>query len=214
MAIKNWVSTPAEQPLEGLFAADQPANEPVAQLGVGTPQKGVPAGRYQLRFAPVPVTANGEAPGVAPLHVVSAHGGAGGSTLASLLSQRFMGQAVGVPREMGQFWPHNSESSLPVVLACRTHLRGLQAAQQVAAQWASGGVPGVQLLGLVATADAPGKLPRELRDLLHVLGGGLPATWQLPWVEGWRTQSPILAESPRAVQRIVDELAVLMNITQ
>jgi hypothetical protein len=48
----------------------------------------------------------------------------------------------------------------------------------------------VQLLGLVAVADAPGRLPRPLRDLLRLVSGGVPRMWEMPWVESWRLGDP------------------------
>jgi hypothetical protein len=53
-------------------------------------------------------------------------------------------------------------------------------------QWAAGLVPSVEVLGLVVMADAPGRVPRSLRDLLQVVSGGVPRTWTVPWVEAWR----------------------------
>lgn len=54
-----------------------------------------------------------------------------------------------------------------------------------AAQWASGAVP-VDLLGLAVVADAPGRLPGPLRDLVRLVGGGVPHLWRVPWSEDWR----------------------------
>jgi hypothetical protein len=73
-----------------------------------------------------------------------------------------------------------------VVLVARTHASGLRAAQAAARQWASGALPTVRLLGLIAVADAPGKRPRALRELLELISGGVPQTWELPWVEALR----------------------------
>jgi hypothetical protein len=79
-------------------------------------------------------------------------------------------------------------------------------------QWAAGLVPSVEVLGLVVMADAPGRVPRSLRDLLQVVSGGVPRTWTVPWVEAWRVgEPPALASSPREVQRLVDELTALLG---
>jgi hypothetical protein len=138
----------------------------------------------------------------AGLWIVGAHGGAGESTIAAL---------VDAWRPAGQAWP-TLESAEPVsaVVVARTNVRGLTAAKAAAKQWASGLVPEVKLLGLVLVADAPGRLPRPLRDLSRVVSGGYPRAWQLPWVESWRLGDPIgLDAAPREVRRLVDDLNIL-----
>lgn len=35
-------------------------------------------------------------------------------------------------------------------------------------------------------ADAPGRLPKEIRDFARVVGGGVPHMWHFPWVDAWR----------------------------
>jgi len=79
-------------------------------------------------------------------------------------------------------------------------------------QWAGGLVPSVDVLGLVIVADAPGRLPRPLRDLAQVVSGGVPRTWNVPWVESWRLgEPPALNDAPREVRRLVDELRVILG---
>jgi len=103
-------------------------------------------------------------------------------------------------------------ASARVVLTARSNLRGLRAAQVAATQWASGLVPHVQVLGLVVIADAPGRLPRPLREYAQLVSGGVPRTWTLPWIETWRLgETPELATSPREVRRLVDELTALLR---
>ena len=139
----------------------------------------------------------------AGLWIVGAHGGAGESTIAAL---------VDAWKPAGQAWP-TLESAEPVtaVVVARTNVRGLTAAKAAAKQWASGLVPEVELLGLVLVADAPGRLPRPLRDLSRVVGGGYPRAWQLPWVESWRLGDPVsLDAAPREVRRLVDDLNILL----
>jgi hypothetical protein len=99
-----------------------------------------------------------------------------------------------------------------VVIVARTSARGLLAAKAVAKQWASGLVHGVELLGLVLVADAPGRLPKPLRDLSKVVSGGYPRTWQMPWVESWRLgDDPLLDAAPREARRLVDDLRILLR---
>ena len=83
-------------------------------------------------------------------------------------------------------------------------------ARAVLTQWASRTVPHIELLGLVLMADAPGRLPRPLRDLSKLVAGGAPRTWSLPWVEAWRLgQAPALDDLPRQVRRLVKDLVSL-----
>jgi hypothetical protein len=95
-----------------------------------------------------------------------------------------------------------------VVLVARTHAAGLAAAQAAARQWAAGEVPErIELLGLVAVADAPGRLPRSLRELLDLVAGGVPRMWRLPWVEALRCGTPpTLARLPSCFTALSVEL--------
>lgn len=107
------------------------------------------------------------------------HGGAGASTLA---------EATGCGRDSQGTWPVlASGAASSVVLVARTHDSGLRAAQAAARQWASGSLPPqIDLLGLVLVADAPGKLPRPLRDLARLVGGAVPRTFEIGWHEELR----------------------------
>lgn len=132
---------------------------------------------------------------------VGAHGGAGESTLAELLP----GAAAADHR--WPFYPEGLTAGLPnVVLVARTSASGLLAAQAAAAQWAAGATPAVRLLGLVCVADAPGRLPRPLRELADLIAGGVPRRWDLPWVEQWRTGEPA---GPKLTARLFADLATL-----
>jgi len=98
------------------------------------------------------------------------------------------------------------------VLVARTNARGLRAAQAAATQWAAGLVPHVEVVGLVLMADAPGRLPKALRDLAQVVGGGVPRVWTVPWIEALRLgESLTLADLPRDGRRLVDELTALLT---
>ncbi|WP_415631728.1 DUF6668 family protein [Propionibacterium sp.] len=109
------------------------------------------------------------------------HGGAGESSIAALDETW---------RATGHMWPAQGTVTVPVLLVTRSSARGLLAAQAAARQWASGGVPGVDLMGLVIVADAPGRQPRALRDLARVVSGGVPRVWRVPWIEAWRLGEP------------------------
>ena len=128
--------------------------------------------------------------GTAALGWVGAHGGAGETTLAGLVPSW---QAT------RHSWPRaTADAPAQTVLVARSSAAGL--------------VPSVDVLGLVVLADAPGRLPRSLRDLLQVVSGGVPRTWSVPWVESWRVgEPPALTNAPREAQRLVDELHAILG---
>ncbi len=184
--VPTSVSTPMRMP------SMVPAWGPVA------PQSGVPS-PDRVDQLPVHDHRSGAA-----LWWLGVHGGSGETTLAELVPEW---QAA------DHKWPRVPGVELSrVVLTTRSSARGLRAAQVAATQWASGLVPFVDLLGLVIVADAPGRLPRPLRDLARVVAGGFPRTWELPWDEGWRLgEQPLLQGSTRPVQRLIDDLSALVR---
>jgi hypothetical protein len=204
--------TRLEAPTNPWLAArsiDLPAEEPapVSQdsappaLGPTTPQAGVPEPERCERLPRVPVDA------AAALWWVGVHGGAGESTLAAL---------VPGSRASGHAWPIRSGDAgdgglIPVALVARTSMSGIRAAQAAATQWATGAVPDVELLGLVWLADAPGKLPRSLRDFADVVSGGVPRVWRVPWIDGWRTGAdPATEASPKQLRRLLQDVRSLV----
>lgn len=144
-------------------------------------------------------------PSTAPLWWLGVHGGAGESTLARLLPGA---------RPANHAWPRPPATTyVPtrVVLVTRSHASGLHAAQKAATHWASGALGDVHLLGLVIVADAPGRLPRPLRDLAALVAGGVPRTWHLPWIEDWRLGHDVtLQTSPREVRGLITDLTALI----
>jgi hypothetical protein len=130
------------------------------------------------------------------------HGGAGVSTLK---------RAVPGGRDASRAWPAAPESQ-PVVLVARSSANGLRAAQNAAQQWASGMVSGVELLGLVVVADAPGKLPKSLRDRVRLVSGGVPRLWEIPWTEPWRLGEPPSAHLPKECGPLARDLARLTRL--
>lgn len=138
------------------------------------------------------------------LWVIGAHGGAGETTFSSLVDSWACTE---------HRWPQLDTVS-PVVVLCRSNASGLRAAQSVGCQWAAGGAPDVAMLGLVIIADAPGRLPRVLRDLGRVVAGGFPRVWHLPWVESWRLgHTPTRDHAPGPVRSLVRDLNVLTSQT-
>ena len=134
---------------------------------------------------------------LAALWVVGAHGGAGESTVAGL---------TGDWLPAGHTWPARP---LPArcVLTARTSVGGLLAAQAALRQWAAGDAP-VDLLGLVLLADAPGRLPRALRDLAGLVAGGAPRCWSIPWIEAWRLGEPHVTGD---VTRLIRDLTAVID---
>lgn len=137
--------------------------------------------------------------GTAAIWWVGTHGGAGESTLEQLLE----GSRAG-----GHAWPQADvgDTTPDVILVARTSAHGLRCAQLAATEWASGDVA-VQLHGLVLIADAPGRLPRPLKDFAQIVAGGVPRVWRLPWVEAWRQGEPVSTQTaPKAIVAFLDEL--------
>lgn len=188
-----WLSRPAERETSAPVVS-RPMHR---TTGPTNPQRGgVPAPDHVDQLP----TYDRQRP--AALWWVGAHGGAGESSLAALVPSWPAAQH-GWPRALGVELNR-------VVLVARTNMRGLRAAQAAATQWAAGLVPHAQVLGLVLVADAPGRLPRPLRDFAQVVSGGVPRTWHVPWIESWRLdERPSLSDAPREVRRLIDELSAL-----
>ncbi len=162
------------------------------RAGASAPQSGVaeldPADRLPRRPSSWPAT----------VWWLGVHGGSGESTLASLTPGT---------RAAGHEWPISLPGEPPhrVVLVARTSYAGLAAAQRAARDWASGALRGdADVVGLLLLADAPGRLPRALRDLAALVSGGVPRSWMLPWFERWRLPEP--GPAPAALSSIVAEL--------
>lgn len=191
-----WLRGPSPEEEEPPQAPDEQGGEESAAVPVvvrPTPQAGITLPPGPARFPTRVVAAE---PAVT-VWWVGAHGGAGESTLEQLLEGS---------RAAGHAWPLYDQQRTdrpPVAIVARTDVRGLQAAQRLAAEWASGHIP-VDLLGLVLIADAPGRLPRSLKDLAALVAGGVPTTWRLPWVEAWRTSGVSAHRAPRTIRTFID----------
>ncbi|MBE1532867.1 DUF6668 family protein [Actinomadura algeriensis] len=202
MRIANLVGPPSAPGPQ--YRANEPAEEAAAAERTDDPQEWIrPHAVVPARLAPPPTSPLGVAgySGASPdLWFSSCHGGAGTSTLAALL-----------PRSLsaGRYWPvPDPPGHARVVLVARAHASGLCAAQAAARQWAAGVLPNVRLLGLAVVADAPGKRPKALDDLLRLVAGGLPRVWELPWAESLRFEpAPDRAEPPSAYARLAQDLA-------
>jgi len=138
---------------------------------------------------------------------VGVHGGAGESTLERL----FSGSCAA-----GHRWPIACDTApVPaVVLVARTDARGLRAVQRAVRELVEHRLL-VDLVGLVLMADAPGRLPRALRDLAGVVGGAVPRVWSMPWVEAWRAgEIPSPANSPDEAGVLAGDLRAVLGLSQ
>jgi hypothetical protein len=188
------------QAVNGEPEAAVSAPVPVARLPLGParPQKGIgrPAGTGHLDRQNV----HGNPAG---LWVLGTHGGAGETTIASLLDGA---------KRASHAWPVRDDSPLPegkdvALLVCRSNAKGLRSAQAAAIEWASGALQPLALAGLVIVSDSPSKLPKDLQDLIITVTGAVPHTWRVPWVEDWRRGvHPTLADLPRQVRNTVADI--------
>lgn len=125
------------------------------------------------------------------------HGGAGETSLARLDK---------ATKAAGHHWPVTAAGST-VVLVARSNIPGLRAARLAATEWASRSLPTIQVAGLVVMADAPGRLPKEIRDVSRVVGGGVPHVWHFPWVDAWRYGRDIAPEDlPKEGRTILEQV--------
>ena len=97
-----------------------------------------------------------------------------------------------------------------VLLVCRSNVNGLESARRALIEWTSPQPPKVELQGLAVLADAPGKLPKPLRDLAAIVGGGAPRLWHLPWVEAWRTGIVDADLVPRETRKFITDINSLL----
>ncbi|WP_372459682.1 DUF6668 family protein [Agromyces cavernae] len=186
-----WVSRPAFTPAP---ETQNPSPDVPTLSGPIAPQHGIPV---PDRVDQLPTLQH---PMSSELWWVGTHGGAGETSLAGLVP----GWAAA-----SHGWPQVPSSTLRsrVVLVCRSNVSGLRSAQAAAQQWAAGMVPFADVLGLVVVADAPGRLPKPLRELVQLVGGGVPRLWTVPWIESWRLGGSFsLPDAPRDVRQLVDDL--------
>ncbi|NQX37102.1 DUF6668 family protein [Herbiconiux sp. VKM Ac-2851] len=139
---------------------------------------------------------------------LGAHGGAGESTLATLAAgSRPAGHAWPIPITPGTM--HR------VVLVARSNYAGISAARLAATEWASSALSdGIDLAGLVVIADAPGRIPKPLRDFERIVAGGVPHMWRLPWIDAWRV-GPVDSRSPlpKEFRQLFSDLQITTSST-
>lgn len=131
--------------------------------------------------------------------LVGLHGGAGVSTLASLIGQGVVDAGTSIPAA-NPYLPSRPR----VLLVARSHVRGLAAAEEVTTAWSHRELPDLDVLGLIVVDDGP-KLSPATRQSVSRLLRMTPHGWHIPWVEAWRTSStPSLSgvRMPRIVKSI------------
>lgn len=169
-------------------ASQAQRDEPAHVTALSSPQPGsVP------RTQSLPVAQAGRAQS----WVIGAHGGAGESTLASLLGVKAADHT----------WHPGQSALAPHVLCFRTNACGIEAARRALAQWASGEVPGVRLIGLIAVADIPGRKSKWLRRELEKLAGASPAFWEVRFNHNLREHPNNLEALASAVHNMASSLA-------
>ncbi|MFG2307464.1 hypothetical protein ACGFS9_02060 [Streptomyces sp. NPDC048566] len=127
---------------------------------------------------------------------MQAHGGAGATSLV----ETFGGVDVGAR------WPDPARGEpRRVVLVGRTSARGLQSVSQALGALKEGNAPqGLDLLGVVLVADAPGRLPLSLLRRIRVLRS-VARVQRVPWIPAWRTggRSTSIPRQLAALSRLV-----------
>lgn len=132
------------------------------------------------------------------------HGGAGETSLARLDKSA---------KAAEHHWPLTAAGSV-VVLVARSNIPGLRAARLAATEWASGSLPAIHVAGLMVMADAPGRLPKEIRDFARVVGGGVPHLWHFPWVDGWRYGHDVIPEElPKEARTVLEQIRLAVAAT-
>ncbi|MFJ3498443.1 DUF6668 family protein [Streptomyces sp. NPDC086091] len=123
---------------------------------------------------------------------VGAHGGAGVTSLATALGGA----------DVGTRWPDPARGEPGrIMVVARTNAAGIQAASAVLDALRVGSHPdGLQLLGVVLVADAPGRLPLPLAQRARVLRSAA-TVHRVPWIPSWRLGSRT-AHLPRPVHAL------------
>ncbi|WAZ25698.1 hypothetical protein STRCI_007209 [Streptomyces cinnabarinus] len=109
--------------------------------------------------------------------------------------------------DLGVRWPQPTRGEpRRIVLVGRTSARGLRTVSQALGALKEGRAPqGLELLGVVLVADAPGRLPLGLLRRIRVLRSATHVH-RVPWIPAWR-----LGSTPRAMPRQLVSLAELVG---
>jgi hypothetical protein len=198
VVVNPWLhESPAE---ESVDEADTPDPAPAA----ADPRRGGVAPLDRDRQLPRRVREDLPAGQLVALGV---HGGAGEQTVTSLLAQA---------ARAGHAWPLPARGAHPfVVLAvARTNRSGLAALRDALRDWTAARLP-VHLAAVVLLADAPGRLPRDLRPLLEAISVTSPVPpLQIGWQPAWRVRRPLMTDAPAAqLLGAVRDLPITERIT-
>ncbi|WP_427136668.1 DUF6668 family protein [Pseudarthrobacter sp. S9] len=197
ISINRWVSAVSENIEDTTPAIPEPPM--LVPTGPTRPQLSVPQPDHADRLPRQDVSGS-----AARYWWLGVHGGAGETSLAGLDKST---------RAAGHHWPR-SEAGTTVVLVARSNISGLRAAQRAATEWASGSLPGIRVAGLVIMSDAPGRIPKELRDFARIVGGGVPHIWNFPWIDGWRFGRDLALELlPKDARTVLEQVHIAATST-
>ncbi|MFJ1567689.1 DUF6668 family protein [Streptomyces erythrochromogenes] len=143
-------------------------------------------------FAHNGILASAPPPEASSFSWMSAHGGAGATTLATVFGGF----------DAGSQWPDPAAGgSGRILLVARTHASGLQAVSQVLDMIRRDEQPpGAVLQAVVLVADAPGRLPPELAKRIKVISS-VVEIHRVPWVPTWR-MGDLSGPAPRELSRL------------
>lgn len=131
------------------------------------------------------------ATGEALIHVAAVHGGAGATTLCTLLG----GDGSDTHGSWPQTNPWAPAATGGTLLVARTHGRGLDALHETLTAWHHGAYAGAfPLLGICIVDDAP-RLTKGQVKRMKTLMGMAPHSWHMPWVESYRVETHELSTS-------------------
>ncbi len=161
------------------------------------------AGRPATR-RPAPPSLVTASPAERGVWLLGVHGGSGARCLAAVLSGT---------RNAGKQWPTPTGGREQIALVCRSSQRGLSAAQDHARQFRDGELrQRLDLLGVIVSADGPGRVPPPLRRLEKLLSGATPILGEIPWQPAWRlgpAQPP--TEAPAWLSKLQQALAAAVT---
>ncbi len=170
----------------GQFAS--PKTTPVVAAPPPRPEVATPPAAAFVATPPAAPPAGPAPSGGAGVWLLGTHGGSGVRYLAALLAGT---------RSAGKLWPAPSSGREPVVLVCRGNQRGLSSAQEYARTYRDRELGAhLDLLGVIVSADAPGRVPPPLRRLERLLAGAVPILGRVPWEPTWRLGPPTADGEP------------------
>ncbi|GAA1495385.1 hypothetical protein GCM10009628_03870 [Paeniglutamicibacter kerguelensis] len=132
--------------------------------------------------------------------VMGLHGGAGASTLATLLG--------GSASDIGRAWPISMNTwtgnawPTPVIAVARNDHSGIEATDRFIRSWASGKLTG-SLLSALVIIDASPKLSDGRKRATKRLLRMVPRGTHIPWIDAWLDAPPDPARIPGRIKKII-----------